>query len=242
MAALPDLAADARVRIEAELSGAWELPGDHPLGRLQGARLGRYRLILLLGPRNNVGSHYFQGFLADAAGRLCDNRLAFGLHNCGPFPAYNWIELTRWDERPTFAGEPLDLREEGLDAGLFALISPLVPPGGHIMVEYDSPSHELTARILALGYPPAVSPIGCLLFGAGCRSYRDWYIPEGGREGPRKLQGFKPLSDEIAGEKTEELRRQVAAVLEAPERPEHGEAGKIARRLAGRLAAALQPG
>ncbi len=48
------------------------------------------------------------------------------------------------------------------------------------------------------------------MFQVGCRSYRDWYIPEGGREGPRKLQGFKPWNDEIAREKTQALRKRLS--------------------------------
>jgi hypothetical protein len=67
---------------------------------------------------------------------------------------------------------------------------------------------------------------------AGCRSFRDWYIPEGGREGPRKLQGFKPLDGAIAREKAQQLRREMAELLARPESPQHGEWGRTARRLA----------
>lgn len=106
------------------------------------------------------------------------------------------------------------------------------------MLEYDSPSQEATARILVLGYPPVTSPNGYRLFQAGVRSYRDWYISEGGREGPRKLQGFKPLSEEIAREKTTALLAEVEGVLSQP--PQHGEWGQIARRNAAAVAEALQ--
>ncbi len=51
------------------------------------------------------------------------------------------------------------------------------------------------------------------MFRIGCRSYRDWYISEGGREGPRKLQGFMPLNDEVRREKEERLRQELAEFL-----------------------------
>jgi hypothetical protein len=81
------------------------------------------------------------------------------------------------------------------------------------------------------------TPLGYRLFQAGVRSYRDWYIPEGGREGPRKLQGFKPLNDEISREKTAALVAEVNAVMAGAEA--HGEWGEIARRNAAAVAQAL---
>jgi hypothetical protein len=137
----------------------------------------------------------------------------------------------------TFAGKARDIRTDGDDLALFEMLSALVPAGGHMMVEYDSPFHEATARILTLGYPPATTPLGYRLFQAGVRSFRDWYISEGGREGPRKLQGFKPLNDEIAAEKTAVLRAEVEAVLSGA--PQHGEWGEAARRNAAAVVEAL---
>jgi hypothetical protein len=103
-----------------------------------------------------------------------------------------------------------------------------------MMVEYDSPSHRATERILTLRYPIASSPLGFRLFEAGARSYRDWYISEGGREGPRKLQAFKPLNAEIAAEKTAALRAELELLLTSREDEAHGEWGRLARRLARR--------
>ena len=125
------------------LAKHWSLPGEHPLARLHGASLGEHRLALLLGPKNNVGSRYFQLWVVDGDGRLCDDPLALGFHNTGPFPAFNWIEMTQYREVIRIDGETLDLPATRLDGTLFALLAKLVPPGGHIMVEYDSPS---TAR------------------------------------------------------------------------------------------------
>ncbi len=229
-------------RLAPLLGRGWTPPAaaEHPLGRLQGRRLGPYRLLALLGPKNNVGARYFQLWLIDGAGGLSGQPLALGLHNSGPFPGYNWIDLTRYDAAPSFDGEPLDLAGSGLDRRLFRLLSALVPAGGHLMVEYESPGQRDSERMLGLGYPPVSTPLGYLLFRAGCRSFRDWYIPEGGREGPRKLQGFKPLDAGDAQVKTEALRRQLSELLARPRAPQHGEWGRTARRLARAVLRALE--
>jgi hypothetical protein len=218
--------------MEVILANHWSLPSEHPLARLHGASLGAHRLVLLLGPKNNVGSRYFQMWVADGDGRLCDDPLALGLHNTGHFPAFNWIEMTHYREVLRMGDETLDLPATRLDGTLFALLGQFVPPGGHIMVEYDSSTHRATERILTLGLPPVCSPIGYLMFGIGCRSYRDWYISEGGREGPRKLQGFMPLSEEIRLEKEAKLREDLEAFLSRSEAQPHDEWRELARRTA----------
>jgi hypothetical protein len=229
-----------RRRLDALLSRTWALveEKEHPLGRLQGLSLSRYRLLALLGPKNNVGARYFQLLLVDSAGRLSEEAVAFGLHNSGPYPGYNWVDI-RYEPSPRFGGEAMDLRSTGLEEQLFRALSDLVPAGGHLMVEYESPAQKESERILSLGYPPVTSPLGYLLFRVGCRSFRDWYISEGGREGPRKLQGFKPLNQALARERTEALRRQVEAFLAGPQSPQHGSYGRTARRLAKAVLEAL---
>jgi hypothetical protein len=228
---LDQLPPEARARLQPLLSGKWTTPGDHPLAALDGRRLGGYRTLVLLGPKNNVGSRYFRLFLADPGGRLGEPPLALGLYGAGPFPAYNWVELVRYEPAVSFDGERLDLPAAELDLPLFQALSELVPAGGHIMCEYDSPGQQATARILTLGYPQVASPTGSLMFQAGCRSYRDWYISEGGREGPRKLQGFKPLNADIARDKSEKLRQELVGFLSRPESPGPERWSNIARRL-----------
>ncbi len=234
------LTSESRARIEEALGGrGWELPGEHPIAALDGLILGDYRVIALLGPKNAVGSRYFRLFLADGAGHLAEEPLALGLFGAGPYPAFNWVELTQYQESLDVGGSALDLWATGLDRSLFAALSALVPPGGHIMCEYDSPTHKATERILTLRYPPAASPIGFRMFEVGVCSYRDWYISEGGREGPRKLQGFKPWNKAIAREKTAALKAELSAALKRRPNREHGEWGRLARELAGKALAEL---
>jgi hypothetical protein len=232
-----------RQRIAALLERGWSLPAlaDHPLGQLQGRALGPARLLVLLGPKNAVGAVYFQAFLRLPRGRLGREPLLLGLHNSGRFPAYNWIDLIRYEDAPSFeGGERLDLAERGLDRRLFRLLGQLIPPGGHLMAEYESEGQRLTQRMLTLGVPPVATPLGYLLFLSGCgASLRDWYISEGGREGPRKLQGFKPLDAEDARRKghsmAEELRQFLARAPSREHRQWEGLARRLARRVLRRL-------
>jgi hypothetical protein len=228
-------------RLESMLAKTWAFADErqHPLGRLQGLPLGDWRLLALLGPKNNVGARYFQLFLVGERGHLSGEPIVFGMHNSGPYPGYNWLEVVRYQPAPRLGEATADLRAAGQELPLFQALAELVPPGGHLMVEYESPAQKESERILTLDYPPVTSPLGYLLFSAGCRSFRDWYISEGGREGPRKLQGYKPLNAEIEAERVAVLRRQVASVRMDREN-RHGEYGELARRLASAVARDLE--
>lgn len=230
------LSEPARAKLHALLEKDWRLPGGHALGGLHGRGVGPHRLIVLLGPTNNVGSQYFQVFLANDEGALAREPVALGLHNSGPYPGFNWVELTRYNSTLAFEDAVLDLTNGDLDLEFVRAVSELVPAGGHVMIEYDSPSQTPSAQVLTRGLPSATSQIGFRMFQVGCRSYRDWYIPEGGREGPRKLQGFKPWNDEIAAEKTSALRAELEAFLQAAN---GGLADAIMQRAAERARAVL---
>ena len=230
-----------RQRIDTLLGRGWSLfpPGGGP-GNLQGQRLGPVNLLALVGPKNNVGASYFQLFLIDQTGRLSQQPLALGLWNSGRYPAYNWVDFVHYDAGPAFEGDALDLADTDLDQPLFQRLGQALPPGGHLMVEYESPTQRATERMLSLGYPPACSPLGLLLLTAGCLSFRDWYISEGGREGPRKLQGFKPLNEAHAKQRLVALNESLGELLAKPSPKGHGDWDSTARRLAERGVRAAQ--
>lgn len=153
-------------------------PG-HPLAVLDGASSPWGRLHVMLGPVNRYGARWFR-LHAHAGPPVLE-----GLHHRGSLPPYCWIEVARTAE----LGDDDYVR-------LFALLRPLVPPGGHVMVEYDSPARAETAEALAEGVPPVVTPLGAQLVRAGfAPRFKDWSISEGGREGPRKLQCYVPADD-----------------------------------------------
>ena len=233
-----------RQRIAALLERRWSLPAreDHPLGRLQDRALGPARLLALLGPKNAVGASYFQVFLRLADGRLSGEPLLLGLHNSGRYPAYNWIDVIRYEDSAAFeGGEVLGLATDELDRRLFRLLGQFIPAGGHLMVEYESKGQRPTERMLTLGVPPVATPLGYLLFLSGCgASFRDWYISEGGREGPRKLQGFKPLDAEDARRKAQSMAKELRQFLAGAPRKEHPQWERLARRLARRVLRRLE--
>jgi hypothetical protein len=209
------------------------LPG-HPLLRLEGQRLAGGRLRLLPGPTSRFGAHYFSLHL-ERSGSLSHEPVLIGLHHRGPYPSYNWIEVAQVNERLTFEGSDIVISAASLRR-LMALLGELIPPGGHLMLEYESPRWASTARALNLGAPPAATELGDLLRAAGCAaSIRNWLVPEGGREGPRKLQGFKPLDGGRALSAREardrELRDFLASLTPGARSSALADARRRARRL-----------
>jgi hypothetical protein len=113
-------------------------------------------------------------------------------------PSYNWIEVAE-TVQPDQPGRREQSPAEETDCPLFRFLVSVLPSGGHLMVEYDSPERAETARGLAAGIPAIVTPLGSALYCAGCGArFKDWQIAEGGSEGPRKLQAYVPPSDEIS--------------------------------------------
>jgi len=183
---------------------------SHPLCVLHGRPLGDGRLLARLGPANRVGARYFQLLLQDAHGFLQRPPVVVGMHHQGPYPSFNWIEVMTTSCLAEH--EPV----------LFTYLTEVIPPGGHLMVEYESAERRETERLLAQGVPPVLTPLGWLMFQAGCDAgFRDWYISEGGSEGPRKLQGFKCLDEAHRRQKCAELAQEVQAYLRS--RPDAAE-------------------
>ena len=127
-----------------------------------------------------------------------------GIHSRGGRGVKGWVEVGDYFPVVHFKGrglpvETTHLSRENLDRWIFRLLGEGVPPGGHLMfayeVPYESPLHRQTQEDLMRGFPPISTAQGELLFHAGFRLVKDWYLAEGGYEGPRKLWGEKPLND-----------------------------------------------
>ncbi|MFQ5925651.1 MAG: DUF1122 family protein [Dehalococcoidia bacterium] len=213
--------------------------GEHPLGVVSGQRLGGTTILVLLGPKNRVGARYFQIFLVGDQGQVSQQPVVIGLYNSGPYPSYNWVEIISLAEHITFAsstkgeGRMLDIGHTGLDRELLKRIADLIPPGGHMMIEYDSPGQRETARSLGLGVPAAATPLGYLLYSIGCGAgFKDWHFAEGGSEGSRKLQGYKPLNESHARESARDLARGLLEFLNRPLDPGRADMEEPARQRA----------
>ena len=185
----------------------------HPLYSLQGRSLGRHALVVLVGPSDQVDAHDFQIRLQDRHGNLSLGYVLSGMHNRGTHPPKNWIEVMAIDLHIAFVDYEVKLNEEQ-EMSLFQDLAELIPPGGQMVVEYDSPSRKETALALAQGVPPILTPLGRIMYLAGCGAgFKDWHISEGWSEGPRKLQGYKAIDDDYSKEKQSELTKGILSFL-----------------------------
>lgn len=215
----------------------------HPLEALDGRRLGRCRLRLgRLAPLKLSGWRAFSLLLEDENGRRCNPPLVEGIYSCGGKGIPPWMDIC-YSSRVAFEGseEKLELEKAGLDRELFLCLSELIPADGHIMVEYESDCHKPTLDALGAGVPPAATPLGWLLFQSGfyC-GFRDWYIAEGGNEGPRKLQVGKPINAEHEREARQKLRVALEEFLSRQPDPKRAELEEAARERARLILAALK--
>jgi hypothetical protein len=96
------------------------------------------------------------------------------------------------------------------DLGVLPEIAAALDPGSSLMVAYEGDETEAALRRRV---PPAATPLGLAMLRAGFRWFKDWYYPEGGREGGTKLQGTLPLDDERRARAEEELRQELRAFL-----------------------------
>jgi hypothetical protein len=78
------------------------------------------------------------------------------------------------------------------------------------MVAYEGDDTEAALRRRV---PPPGTPLGLAMLRAGFRWFKDWYYPEGGREGGTKLQGTLPLDDERRGQAEEQLMGELRNFL-----------------------------
>jgi hypothetical protein len=197
---------------EALATAGAAVEGRLSLAAADGAAVPGGTLRVHLGPRI-IGGRYFRAFI-EADGGVGERRFLQGLYNDGPYPGQNWIEVF-----------DVDL-PEGIDAGtdfeaaLQPHLQPLaavIPEGGHMMVEYEKPLWAETQLGLLDGIPPIATPLGALLFRLGTGdSFKDWYFPEGGQEGGRKLQGNRAYTDDQRSEMHSKRAAELHSFLERP--------------------------
>jgi hypothetical protein len=207
----------------------------HPLATIGSQPLAGREVGVLLGPKNRFGAEYFQVFVADEDPDSVVRQAIVGLHSAGHHAAHNWVEIICFGDDVIHASSEGDGDQvrDGTCLNLLQRVADAIPAGGHLMVEYDSPGQRETARALALGVPPAATQLGFLMYLVGCgATFRDWYFAEGGSEGPRKLQGSKPLNREHADRASRELAHTLVEFLESPVDPEKMDMQRLARKRA----------
>ncbi len=142
-------------------------------------------------PRRAGWFYVALGLGAEAAGPS-RTPLAAGIVSGGGRRVMPWMELRVYPTVELADGTHLDARAAGLEAAFIDRVGQVIPRGGHLMIEYESPGQSDTHAELLLRVPPAATYLGALMFQAGFRGpFKDWYISEGAHEGPRKLQANK---------------------------------------------------
>lgn len=142
-------------------------------------------------------------YLKDAAGNLSERPVIEGIFSRGnrgkiqPWMDLSYTEAVSLTGKGDGEGNLLRLDNAEIDGELFQHLGGLIPRGGHLMVSYEGtdPIHRDTLRGLYAQIPPAATPLGFLLFNAGFEYIKDWYLAEGGNEGPRKLWAEKSPDD-----------------------------------------------
>jgi hypothetical protein len=97
------------------------------------------------------------------------------------------------------------------DPAVIPDVAAALGPGASLMVAYEG---DDTERALRRKVPPAATPLGLAMLRAGCRWFKDWYYPEGGREGGTKLQATLPLDDDRRAAAEDRLAAELSAFLE----------------------------
>jgi hypothetical protein len=173
------------------------------------------------------GWSWFSLLLADGTGAVGEHPVVQGIYSRGGKDGVRpWMDIEYAGEIPIPGGygpaRIASLAGSGVDRRLFRLLGDAVPPGGHLMVSYEGeqPVHRETMLSLGLGIPPVATPLGVLLFFGGFTLVKDWYLAEGGMEGPRKLWGEKAPDPEWERIFRERTRRQLQDFTSRPHPPE----------------------
>lgn len=166
---------------------------------LQGKRLNGFSLDL--GEVKQLHLSGWKGFklyLRDNSGRASESPVIQGIYSVGGKDGVKaWMDLEYTEELEFARGaeikDKLSLETDHLNRKLFKYLGNIIPPGGHLMVSYEGEQniHVSTRIWLNKGIPPVLTPLGVLIFLAGFQYIKDWYLAEGGHEGPRKLWGEK---------------------------------------------------
>ncbi|MFQ5951479.1 MAG: DUF1122 family protein, partial [Candidatus Geothermarchaeales archaeon] len=188
----------------------------------------------------------FKIWLVDGDGLSSSHPVFEGIHSSGRPSQHieGWMDGDYY-EALAFGRRKVVLSDSGLDKALFEQLGRLIPSGGSLMVSYsmfwgEGRVHRDTRLGLDIGVPPVATPLGSLLFEAGCGLHvRDWYIPEGGREGPPKLQGHKPIDEEEGLRWRERLRGELELFLKT-QKGSGDEVREDARSRASRFLKSLQ--
>lgn len=182
------------------------------ISKLNGSEIGSFKLFL----KNKAEGRFpeetnFEFCLKTSDEEVSKNSIILGKYFSGRGNVYSpWIEFD-FSETIKFENKKIKITENNLDKNLFETVIGFLPPGGRAMVVYAN--HEETETGLEKSIPPSATRIGYLLYQAGCVWFKNWYFPEGRKEGRVKLQGEKPVTKKQRKEALFEIYRELKKFL-----------------------------
>ncbi len=194
----------------------------HPLEAINGKRLNGYWLhIESLTELQKSGWRGFTLLLQHSDPGFLTSPVVKGIYSIGGKDGVQpWMDIQYWEvldaqASPTTQARCIYLTSHGLDTKLFKALSMLIPSGGHMMVSYEDEQaiHRETMRSLHIGMPPVATRLGFLLFVAGFQYVKNWYLAEGGHEGPRKLWAEKALNATVARDLLRRTEKELQTYL-----------------------------
>ena len=170
---------------------------EPPFDQLDGMRLGELRLYISQWQQESKsGWRRFRLSAANDKVTLTPSVL-YGIYSRGGRGVLPWIEVLRFEYILSSNEHQYDLRDHESDVELFRTLAAIIPPGGHIMLGCEQPSHMDTDQALVKGVPPVATPLGATLFKAGFPLVRFFDLPEGGLEGQKKLWAERPMDERM---------------------------------------------
>lgn len=193
--------------------------------------LGEVKQLLLTGWKG------FKLYLKNSHSILSTSPVIKGIYSVGGKDGVKpWMDLEYYEELKFFQKEELkdsfSLSSKSLDRKLFKYLGDRIPLGGHLMVSYEGEQkiHTETIRSLNIGIPPVATPLGLLIFLGGFQYIKDWYLAEGGHEGPRKLWGEKAPDEFWAQTFYQRTAQQIVQFLERKPNPAYIELEEQAKK------------
>ncbi len=165
---------------------------------LDGAVVGQgVRLRVEGGARHRSGARHFHAYLdSDELGRTVEP-IVIGLLHRASSAGRGWVAVTDYLAQPSLSdGRTVEI-PEGIELRIVEALGARVPTGGQLIIEYESESRRTTASALDARVPPAATPLGGMMFVAGCGvRLRDHRTAAGGRAGRRRLAGRREANVE----------------------------------------------
>ena len=139
-----------------------------------------------------------------------------------------WAELTRITPELHVGDRHVGYYGSSIEDRLLTLFADAVEPPGHLFVSYETDTE--TARALTSGVPAPATRLGFELFRRGFTWYKDWYHPEGWREGGQKLQAEKPLDEQHRRRHHEAIQQEIKDFLATDDTDDVEDTAAVRRR------------